>query len=374
MALSQSGRDHVRSRRPRRIPEADRAAADTRSSPIRTRRSRVLAARLRDLCGDPLLTISDVAPNPDMRLLSAQSSRFGDAADRPGVIVALGGGSVIDSAKVFAAAPGCFTAVRAVSNDGRRRGRADRHAHHRGPDHRGHRQRGDLLGDGLGHSVREEVLAGAPGPLPGACGGRSAAHAGQAATAHDQHRARRAFSCARKPVERERQSALGASCGGRGARDPRRPASACERSAESRAANAAWRRRRFRPASLSRTRAPPSRIRSPIRSRFTMALRTASHAPSPCPWSCGACRTWKASRAKGWSQIFGSDLAASRRPARRLPAGSRGLHGLQELRRTAGRLVAADPRRLRRRARAEFRRHEASAYAGRGTVRATAAE
>jgi phosphonate metabolism-associated iron-containing alcohol dehydrogenase len=70
-----------------------------------------LAARLGELCGDPVLTVGDIAPNPDMRLLAEQSSRFGEAAAQADVIVALGGGSVIDSAKVFAAAPGRFAAV-----------------------------------------------------------------------------------------------------------------------------------------------------------------------------------------------------------------------------------------------------------------------
>lgn len=70
-----------------------------------------LAAQLRNLCGDPVLTVSDVAPNPDMRRLSEQSARFAETTTGIGAIVAIGGGSVIDSAKVFAAAPGRFSAV-----------------------------------------------------------------------------------------------------------------------------------------------------------------------------------------------------------------------------------------------------------------------
>ena len=68
-----------------------------------------LAERLRGLAGDPLITISDVAPNPDTRLLSEQSARCGGA--EPRIIVALGGGSVIDTAKVLAAARGGFSNV-----------------------------------------------------------------------------------------------------------------------------------------------------------------------------------------------------------------------------------------------------------------------
>jgi phosphonate metabolism-associated iron-containing alcohol dehydrogenase len=69
-----------------------------------------LAERLRPMAGDPLITVNDVAPNPDARLLAEQSARFG--AVQPEVIVALGGGSVIDTAKVLAAAHGGFSVVR----------------------------------------------------------------------------------------------------------------------------------------------------------------------------------------------------------------------------------------------------------------------
>src|SRR5437868_3404906 len=62
-----------------------------------------LAQRLAKTAGAAALVIRDVAPNPDYRLLAAQTSRFADLKQQPEVIVALGGGSVIDSAKVFAA-------------------------------------------------------------------------------------------------------------------------------------------------------------------------------------------------------------------------------------------------------------------------------
>ena len=69
-----------------------------------------LVARLAQHAGEPALVIDDVAPNPDCRRLAHQVARF---ADRPQVktIVAIGGGSVIDSAKVFAAAGGNFANV-----------------------------------------------------------------------------------------------------------------------------------------------------------------------------------------------------------------------------------------------------------------------
>ncbi len=70
-----------------------------------------LAAKLESLAGAPALTIDDVAPNPDYELLRTQSARFSEAGSRIDVVVALGGGSVIDSAKVFAAAGGDFDRV-----------------------------------------------------------------------------------------------------------------------------------------------------------------------------------------------------------------------------------------------------------------------
>ncbi len=70
-----------------------------------------LSARLEKTAGAPALTIRNVAPNPDYRLLAEQTSRFARLTQQPEVIVALGGGSVIDSAKVFAAAGGDFGRV-----------------------------------------------------------------------------------------------------------------------------------------------------------------------------------------------------------------------------------------------------------------------
>lgn len=62
--------------------------------------------------GKPAIVIDDVAPNPDLKLLRTQCARFSGTHDPVEVIVALGGGSVIDSAKVFAAANGDFERVR----------------------------------------------------------------------------------------------------------------------------------------------------------------------------------------------------------------------------------------------------------------------
>ena len=70
-----------------------------------------LSQRLATKAGVPILSISDVAPNPDYLLLRDQSARFGRVGAKVEVIVALGGGSVIDSAKVIASANGNFDNV-----------------------------------------------------------------------------------------------------------------------------------------------------------------------------------------------------------------------------------------------------------------------
>ena len=72
---------------------------------------RSLIEKLSNEAGAPLLVIDDVASNPDTVLLKAQTSRFNALSKPPEVIVAIGGGSVIDSAKVFAAARGDFDAI-----------------------------------------------------------------------------------------------------------------------------------------------------------------------------------------------------------------------------------------------------------------------
>ncbi|MCC7273873.1 MAG: phosphonoacetaldehyde reductase [Alphaproteobacteria bacterium] len=79
---------------------------------------RELGARLGRDAGPPVATIDDVAANPDFADLGAACRRFGAARPAAGVIVALGGGSVIDAAKVVAASGGDFDRVRAHLLDG----------------------------------------------------------------------------------------------------------------------------------------------------------------------------------------------------------------------------------------------------------------
>ncbi|MGJ8584058.1 MAG: iron-containing alcohol dehydrogenase PsrA [Marinosulfonomonas sp.] len=70
-----------------------------------------LTDRLAAVAGAPVVVVDDVAPNPDYVLLAQQCQRLAGTARPVEVIVALGGGSVIDSAKVFAAANGDFSVV-----------------------------------------------------------------------------------------------------------------------------------------------------------------------------------------------------------------------------------------------------------------------
>ncbi|MBZ9716215.1 phosphonoacetaldehyde reductase [Mesorhizobium sp. AD1-1] len=72
---------------------------------------RTLSAELEAKAGKPVLVIDDIAPNPDIAQLEPQTARFAGLGAEPEVVVALGGGSVIDSAKVFAAARGDFAVM-----------------------------------------------------------------------------------------------------------------------------------------------------------------------------------------------------------------------------------------------------------------------
>jgi phosphonate metabolism-associated iron-containing alcohol dehydrogenase len=71
-----------------------------------------LAAKLRVAAGAPVVTIDNIDTNPDFKELVESCRRFGAAATKPAVIVALGGGSMIDAAKVLAASGGDFARVK----------------------------------------------------------------------------------------------------------------------------------------------------------------------------------------------------------------------------------------------------------------------
>ncbi len=70
-----------------------------------------MADRVRHLAGPPSVTVNTITPNPDFDALSEACALYGQAPTPPGVIVAMGGGSVIDAAKVLAAASGDFARV-----------------------------------------------------------------------------------------------------------------------------------------------------------------------------------------------------------------------------------------------------------------------
>ena len=71
---------------------------------------RALTERLEAEAGVPVIVVNDVDANPDYQELGPQTARISQA-ETPEVWIALGGGSVIDSTKVFAAANGDFANV-----------------------------------------------------------------------------------------------------------------------------------------------------------------------------------------------------------------------------------------------------------------------
>jgi alcohol dehydrogenase len=75
---------------------------------------RELASSIRAEAGPPAVTIDNIVTNPDVKDLAQSCRRYGQASLQPEVIVALGGGSIIDAAKVVAAAQGDFPRVLAA--------------------------------------------------------------------------------------------------------------------------------------------------------------------------------------------------------------------------------------------------------------------
>jgi alcohol dehydrogenase len=63
--------------------------------------------------GAPVVVVNDIQPNPDFSQLAESCRKYARSASTPEVIVALGGGSVIDAAKVLACAGGDFLRVEA---------------------------------------------------------------------------------------------------------------------------------------------------------------------------------------------------------------------------------------------------------------------
>ena len=71
-----------------------------------------LTRRVATLAGPPSVIVRNIGSNPDYRSLHVACGLYRDAAVPIDAIVALGGGSVIDAAKVLAAANGDFARVR----------------------------------------------------------------------------------------------------------------------------------------------------------------------------------------------------------------------------------------------------------------------
>ncbi len=72
---------------------------------------RGIAASIQAEAGPPSVVIDNIVTNPDVRDLALSCRQFAAAPSKPEVIVALGGGSIIDAAKVVAAAQGDFARV-----------------------------------------------------------------------------------------------------------------------------------------------------------------------------------------------------------------------------------------------------------------------
>ena len=70
-----------------------------------------ICKELEDLVGPAECTINDVQPNPDCQILHDQSERLNSKVTNIELIVALGGGSVIDTAKMLSASTLGFSKV-----------------------------------------------------------------------------------------------------------------------------------------------------------------------------------------------------------------------------------------------------------------------
>ena len=122
-----------------------------------------LRARLAELLGAGLSeVIDDIEPNPEVGWFRSRYAPFWHR-NRGNVVVAVGGGSVIDTAKLLQVGTGGddFDAYFSALHDGQAAASHGSDAADRRADHGGHRQRGDALGDALGPQFRdaEEVFA-----------------------------------------------------------------------------------------------------------------------------------------------------------------------------------------------------------------------
>ena len=80
---------------------------------------RALSDRVQTAAGPARAVIDNITQNPDFHMLGESCRLFGEAKGAIHVIVAVGGGSVIDAAKVLAASGGDFPAVRKFLETGK---------------------------------------------------------------------------------------------------------------------------------------------------------------------------------------------------------------------------------------------------------------
>ncbi len=78
-----------------------------------------LAASLVSSIGEPQSVINNITPNPDFETLRDNCQTFADSVSADTVIIALGGGSVIDTAKVLASTDNGFEPVRQFLETGK---------------------------------------------------------------------------------------------------------------------------------------------------------------------------------------------------------------------------------------------------------------
>ena len=78
-----------------------------------------LTRRVVAQAGAPAVNVSNIGPNPDFVGLTESCRTYATASRPVEAIVALGGGSVMDAAKVLAAARGDFETVRCHLETGR---------------------------------------------------------------------------------------------------------------------------------------------------------------------------------------------------------------------------------------------------------------
>lgn len=77
-----------------------------------------LSERVQGMAGTAQAVIDNITQNPDFHMLGESCRMYGKAKDDIGVIVAIGGGSVIDAAKVLSASGGDFAAVKEFLDTG----------------------------------------------------------------------------------------------------------------------------------------------------------------------------------------------------------------------------------------------------------------